>query len=267
VPKRVFISYRREDTAPAAGRVYDRLCRLISKSNVFFDVSTISGGEIYDRKIMSEIERSEAVLVFIGKSWLMSNGRMRLQEPDDYVRAEVRAALGRPILVLPVLVDGVQMPLPDQLPDDIRALSTRNALSLRHESFDDDTENIVAAVLGVAEGARPWDDRGRVAVKVGYAALACSLPQPRCWSRRLCISGWRAGRCRRRSARRRRRSCCSPLRSSAWASGLAARRTGASSGTREQRRGRRAPATTMVMLLWAAWEWDEAVAVRHSHLR
>lgn len=170
MPKRVFISYRREDTAPAAGRVYDRLCRLISKSNVFFDVSTISGGEIYDRKIMTEIERSEAALVFIGKSWLMSNGRMRLQEPDDYVRAEVRAVLARPMLVLPVLVDGAQMPPPDQLPDDIRGLSTRNALTLRHESFDDDTENIVAAVLGVAEGARPWDDRGRLAVKVGYAA-------------------------------------------------------------------------------------------------
>ena len=170
MPKRVFISYRREDTAPAAGRVYDRMCRLLSKQNVFFDVSTISGGEIYDRKIMSEIERSEAVLVFIGKSWLTSGGRARLQEPDDYVRAEVRAALGRPILVLPVLVDGAQMPPPDQLPDDIRALSTRNALLLRHESFDGDTENIVAAVLGVAEGARPWDDRGRLAVKIGYAA-------------------------------------------------------------------------------------------------
>jgi TIR domain-containing protein len=170
VPKRVFISYRREDTAPAAGRVYDRLCRLLSKPNVFFDVSTISGGEIYDRKIMSEIERSEAVLVFIGKSWLASGGRARLQEPDDYVRAEVRAALGRPILVLPVLVDGAPMPPPDQLPDDIRSLSTRNALLLRHESFDDDTENIVAAVLGVAAGARPWDDRGRLPVKIGYAA-------------------------------------------------------------------------------------------------
>lgn len=170
MPKRVFISYRREDTAPAAGRVYDRLCRLLSKSNVFFDVSTLAGGEIYDRKLMSEIERSEAVLVFIGKSWLVSNGRARLHEPDDYVRAEVRAALGRPILVLPVLVDGAQMPTPDQLPDDIRAISTRNALPLRHERFDDDTENIVAAVLGVAEGVRPWDDRGRLAVKIGYAA-------------------------------------------------------------------------------------------------
>jgi hypothetical protein len=171
VAKRVFISYRREDTAPAAGRVYDRLCQLLSKPNVFFDVSTIAGGEVFDRKLMSEIERSDAVLVFIGKSWLaVSGGRARLEQPGDYVRAEVCAALQRSVLVLPVLVDGARMPLPDQLPDDIRAITSRNALPLRHESFDDDAENIVAAVLGVAAGARPWDDRGRLGVKVGYAA-------------------------------------------------------------------------------------------------
>jgi len=171
VQKRVFISYRREDTAPAAGRVYDRLCRLLPKSDVFLDVSTIGGGEIFDRKLIAEIERSDAVLVFIGKAWLaLDGGRARLQEPDDYVRTEVRAALARPILVLPVLVDGAQMPRPDQLPDDIRAISARNALPLRHESFDDDTENIAATVLGVAGAARPWDDKGRLGVKVGYAA-------------------------------------------------------------------------------------------------
>jgi TIR domain-containing protein len=171
VAKRVFISYRREDTAPAAGRVYDRLCQLLSKPNVFFDVSTIAGGEIFDRKLMSEIERSDAVLVFIGRSWLASDGgRVRLVEPGDYVRAEASAALQRCVLVLPVLVDGARMPQPDQLPDDIRAITSRNALPLRHESFDDDAENIVAAVLGVAAGARPWDDRGRLGIKLGYAA-------------------------------------------------------------------------------------------------
>lgn len=170
--KRVFISYRREDSAPAAGRVYDRLCRLLSKSDVFFDVSTIGGGEIFDRKLIAEIGRSDAVLVFIGKTWLASDhGRARLLDADDYVRAELRAALERPILVLPVLVDGAAMPRPDQLPEDIRAISARNALPLRHESFDDDTENIVAAVLGGGDTARPWDDKGRLGVKLGYAAI------------------------------------------------------------------------------------------------
>jgi hypothetical protein len=55
VPKRVFISYRREDTASAAGRVYDRLSRLLSKANVFFDVSAIGGGEDFVQRIASEI--------------------------------------------------------------------------------------------------------------------------------------------------------------------------------------------------------------------
>src|SRR5262245_46929363 len=62
------------------------------------------------------------------------------------------------------------MPLPDQLPEDIRPITSRNALLLRHESFDDDAEKIVAAVLGVTAGARPWDDRGRLGIKLGYAA-------------------------------------------------------------------------------------------------
>ena len=57
MPKKVFISYRREDTASAAGRVYDRLARLLTKSNVFFDVSTIGGGEDFVQRIASEIPK------------------------------------------------------------------------------------------------------------------------------------------------------------------------------------------------------------------
>jgi TIR domain len=186
VPKRVFISYRREDTAPAAGRVYDRLCRLLPKADVFFDVSTIGGGEIFDRRMLSEIERSDAVLVVIGRKWLQpapgggdsGGGDARLFAPDDYVRAELRAALARPILVLPVLVDGARMPRADELPEDVRAITTRNALPLRHESFDDDTENIVATVLGGAGAggaSRPWDDKGRLGARIAYAAAGLVL--------------------------------------------------------------------------------------------
>ena len=101
MPKRIFISYRREDTAPAAGRVYDRLVRLLSESNVFFDVSAIGGGEDFEKKIASAIDRSDAALIFIGDKWLeptQPNDEIRIWQPDDYVRAEVRAVLARPIL-------------------------------------------------------------------------------------------------------------------------------------------------------------------------
>jgi hypothetical protein len=172
VPKRVFISYRREDTGAAAGRLYDRLWRLLSKSNVFFDISAIKGGENFESKIVSEIERSHAVLVLIGKKWLepsQKDGRPRLWDPDDYVRAEVRVALQKSILVVPVLVDGAQMFGAEQLPDDIRAIALRNAVLLRHESFDDDTENIISTILGISARERPWDEKGKLSAKFAYS--------------------------------------------------------------------------------------------------
>ena len=175
MPKRVFISYRRQDTAPAAGRVYDRLCQLMSKHNVFFDVSTIAGGEDFVDNVTDAIRKSDAVLIFIGKKYLepTADGVVRIMEKEDHVRAEVRAALlksgQKSEIVLPVLVDGAVMPRPEQLPDDIRAICTRNALPLRHESFDDDTENVVKAILGVSAKTRIWDDNGKPMVKIGYA--------------------------------------------------------------------------------------------------
>jgi len=173
VAKRIFISYRRDDTAAAAGRVYDRLWRLLGKPNVFFDVSAIGGGEDFANRIVTEIEASDAVLVFIGRKWLepaSDGGAPRLFAAEDYVRAELRAALGRSVLVLPVLVDGARMPSPDQLPDDVKGIATRNALPIRHETFDDDTENVVSTVLGVSTRQRLWDDKGKLWVKIAYAA-------------------------------------------------------------------------------------------------
>ena len=170
--KKVFISYRREDTAPAAGRVYDRLWRLLSKPNVFFDVSTIGGGEDFEQKISSEMSRSDAALIFIGREWLgpvQPTRNARIWETDDYVRAEVRAALARRIFLLPVLVAGAQMPKPEQLPEDVRAITTKNALPLRHESFDDDTETIVATLLGRPARERSWENKGTLWSKIAYA--------------------------------------------------------------------------------------------------
>jgi TIR domain len=178
--KRIFISYRREDTGPAAGRVYDRLSRILSKPNVFFDVSTIGGGENFETTIVGAIARSDAALIFIGDKWLQPvqpTGKARVWEANDYVRAELRAALARPILVLPVLVGGAEMPKPEQLPEDVKAITTKNALSLRHESFDDDTEHILATLLGVSAKERPWEDKGTIWSKIVYAtggAIAAS---------------------------------------------------------------------------------------------
>jgi hypothetical protein len=166
------MSYRREDAAPAAGRVYDRLARLPAAPEVFFDVSTIQGGEDFELKILKEIASSDAVLVFIGKKWLeppLLGGNARIWDSNDYVRAEIRAALARPIIILPILVDGAHMPQAEQLPGDIKGIVGKNALPLRHERFDDDAENIVFTILGVPARQKAWDDKGKLMAKLGYS--------------------------------------------------------------------------------------------------
>jgi hypothetical protein len=173
VRKRIFFSYRRDDTGPAAGRVHDRLARMLRKDDLFFDVSTIGAGENFEARIDDAIARADAALIFIGDAWLgppQASGTSRIRQADDYVRAEVRAALARPITTLPILVDGAAMPKKEQLPDDIRDLTTKNALPLRHQSFDDDTENIVAALLGIAPARRVWERKGRLWSRAAYAA-------------------------------------------------------------------------------------------------
>jgi hypothetical protein len=105
----------------------------LQKPNVFFDVSAIGSGEDFAQRISSEIAKSDAALVFIGDKWLERSGpdgQPRIFQADEYVRAELRAALSRPLLVLPVLVASAHMPRPEQLPDDVRAVTTKNALSL-----------------------------------------------------------------------------------------------------------------------------------------
>lgn len=158
--KRIFISYRREDTAPAAGRVYDRLCQVLPRGDIFFDINAIKGGEDFEEKLAAELNVCDAVLIFVGKKWLGESGttgRPRLWNDDDIVRAEVRAALGRNIVKLPVLVDSAKMPAASMLPEDIQGLTKLNGVSLRHESFDDDVERILGVIFGTERSARPWE--------------------------------------------------------------------------------------------------------------
>jgi hypothetical protein len=118
------------------------------------------------------------VLAFIGKNWeapRYDGEGPRIWDSNDYVRAELSAALERPILVLPVLVDGAQMVQPHLLPPDIRAIATRNAVPLRLESFDDDTENIITIILGASAKDRLWEHKGSLASKLGLSIAGLFL--------------------------------------------------------------------------------------------
>ena len=140
----IFISYRRDDTQGAAGRLHDHLD---DHFEVFMDVDSMEPGVEFDKAIDMAVSRCDVLLALIGRHWTTSvdaNGDRRLDNPDDYVVREVRQALERGIRVIPVLVDGATMPRPDELPPALKPLARRHATHLDHVTFQTQAEELVA---------------------------------------------------------------------------------------------------------------------------
>jgi hypothetical protein len=147
-PSRIFICYRREDSAGHAGRLRDRLAEAFGESQVFLDIEHIGIGEDFVDRITGVVGSSRAVLVVIGPRWLSAtdaHGRRRLDDEGDYVRLEIATALRRQAraTVIPVLVQGARMPTEQELPDDLRPLARRNALVAPDERWRPEVDRLI----------------------------------------------------------------------------------------------------------------------------
>ncbi|MGH8934120.1 MAG: FHA domain-containing protein [Egibacteraceae bacterium] len=142
VPTGIFISYRRDDTSGYAGRLYDRLSAHFLEERLFWDIDTVEPGTDFVQRIERAVDSCKVLIVIIGKEWLDakdSDGRRRLDNPGDFVRLEIAAALPRPhVRVIPVLVEGAVMPQAESLPVPIRELAHRNALAMTDTHWDYD---------------------------------------------------------------------------------------------------------------------------------
>jgi hypothetical protein len=181
----IFISYRREDSAGHAGRLFDRLRAHFGKGSVFMDVEGIEAGVDFVETIEQAVGGCDALLAVIGRGWLESRdheGRRRLDDPQDFIRLETGAALARKVRVIPVLVEGAQMPLAESLPTELQALSRRQAVELRDSRWEDDIHALIGVLERVmksspdvpASASAKQDDRRDVvawAWKGGAAAL------------------------------------------------------------------------------------------------
>ena len=154
---RIFISYRREDTAYPAGWLYDRLAGHFARSQVFNDIDSIELGDDFVEVITTAVGSCDVLLALIGDRWLTvtgQDGRRRLDNPDDFVRLELEAALARGVRVIPILVEGAQMPRADELPASLSKLARRQVLELSPSRFDVDTGRLLRVLDGVLADAQ-----------------------------------------------------------------------------------------------------------------
>jgi TIR domain/Protein of unknown function (DUF3592) len=145
----VFISYRRDDSAGFAGALERELANCLGPERVFMDIKDIEGGADFPVAIEEAIESSEVALILIGSRWLDAKdaqGLRRLEKPDDFVRQEVARALQTKARVIPLLLDGAQLPAAEQLPQDLQPLTTREALELRNSHWEEDFTRLLNSI-------------------------------------------------------------------------------------------------------------------------
>ena len=170
---RIFISYRRDDTGDLAGRVADRLRAHPRLGDVFLDVTSVEAGTSFISEIQRAMTRDPVCLVLIGGAWRgpRPDGTARLDEAGDVVRSEVQTALASGLRVIPLLAGGATMPRPEILPEPLRPLSALSALALRSESFDQDIDHLIAAILRRRRAG--WLARW-LADNAAWAAVVCA---------------------------------------------------------------------------------------------
>jgi hypothetical protein len=142
---KVFISYRRRETAGHAGRLYDRLAEHYGDERVFMDVRMEPGVDFVDQ-IDDAVTHCDALLSLIGAQWLDmrdAQGRRRLDDPHDFARLEVESALARDVKVIPVLLQDAKMPEPEDLPETLQPLARRHAIQLSDERWDYDVGRLI----------------------------------------------------------------------------------------------------------------------------
>lgn len=154
----VFISYRRQDVQSAAGRLADSLERRFGQAQIFRDIETIQPGVDFVEAIEAALSSCSALLVVIGPRWancVDEAGRPRLKNANDWIRIEIATALRRGIRVIPVLVEGAPPPGEADLPDDLKPLARRQALTVADERWDYDMGQLAAALESVGVHAAP----------------------------------------------------------------------------------------------------------------
>jgi uncharacterized protein YjbI with pentapeptide repeats/predicted RNA-binding protein with RPS1 domain/tetratricopeptide (TPR) repeat protein len=141
-PGSIFVSYRREDAGYAPALLHERLIGHFGRERVFPDVAAIQVGDDFAEQLTVAVESSKVLLALIGPRWV-TDLRPRLDDPTDFVRFEIETALSHNVAVVPVLVDGAEMPDASELPDSLNSLAFLSAYELRSSNFDHDVDRLL----------------------------------------------------------------------------------------------------------------------------
>ncbi len=174
----IFISYRRDDSEGEAGRLFDDLVRAFGNDAVFMDVAGIKPGVDFRKAIEDSVASCGVFLAVVGPTWATiagTDGKRRLEDPNDFVALEISSALKREVPVIPVLVHDARMPPAELLPEALKNFSYRNSVELSHARWNSDVALLVEALKAYVT---PSSSRQPDSVAPVHANVPVQLPAP-----------------------------------------------------------------------------------------
>jgi hypothetical protein len=179
---RIFISYRRDDSAGHVLALVPALRNHFGADRIFKDTESIPVGVNYREFISRVLNSCSVMLAIIGRDWLtIQDAKLktrRLDNPEDPLRFEVTTALkNERIRVIPVLVDRGVMPSPEDLPADLAEFHFLNALELSDTRWESDVQRLIQAIEEAAP-APVQRTQGPVSPQIGrLQTTRAVLPQ------------------------------------------------------------------------------------------
>ena len=129
----IFINYRRSDTQEEAIRLRRELEEVYGQ-RIFLDINSVGPGE-WPLSIRNALKSSKVVISIMGDAWLdaklESSGQRRLDDPKDWVRAELVSALETQKPIIPVYVRDTEHFEVGKLPKDIQKILDFQAFPMR----------------------------------------------------------------------------------------------------------------------------------------
>jgi TIR domain len=174
VSREVFISYRRDDTQSEAGRLADAIRVHFGEDSVFVDTSDTRFGAEWPDVLRTAVEQAAVVIAVIGPEWILARdeyGRRRIDDAEDWVRRELELGLERGKTIFPLLVRHARMPPAHALPQTLAPVASRQAFSIRGETWKHDLELVQRELEPYLERR----DTGRASSRSGVEELASSF--------------------------------------------------------------------------------------------
>jgi TIR domain len=171
---RIFVNYRRDDCAANALAISSYLEREFGARRVFIDLDRLRPGQNFPEELERRLSACKVMLCLIGPGWLSAcneEGGRRIDDANDWVRLEIQRALDRGLVVIPVLVDGAQLPRASDLPEPLKLLIERQAATITTNGFRSDMAGLTRDIRAIAGGS-PW---GSIGIGAGALALAAGL--------------------------------------------------------------------------------------------